>query len=100
MLTINDRMNYFKSAFCMLTVEEKMKYFKKDCIARGLSDDTCKEYPAAVEYFLIYIGNPPVNYNDEYIDCKPYLEHFKIHLSERGLSYSRIKYIFTAINNW
>lgn len=84
----------------MEKIEERVDYFKNDCFAQGLSSETCSEYSSVVKEFLIITGNPAVDYNKTYIDFKKDLEIFRLYLLKQDLSYSRVKYKFTAINNW
>ena len=84
----------------MPTVYARIKDFKNDCIARGLSSETCSEYSAVVKEFLEITGNPKMEYSDTYIDFKKRLEVYRLHLLKQDLSYSRVKYKFTALNNW
>lgn len=81
------------------TVNEKVYKFYKDCKARGLSEETSKEYAAVAKEFLIINKNPAFDVREKYIDHKPRLEAFKLRQMELNLSYSRVKYKFTALGN-
>lgn|GEM_PF-3636643 len=84
----------------MSLIEEKTNYFRHDCKKMGLSEETCNEYASVIAEYLLATHNPAINFDATYQDHKKSLNIFSDHLQNQQLSYSRIKFKITAVNNY